>query len=201
MEHRINHGETPWFWQQNLFMSRSKGQQKSSFAGGGTLIGRRFDVKDPHQLLSPVDGDSQGWKLKVVTWSICLDLKMMDEPPVSPSYGNLNREHDDKPVHGCTMRATITIFTPYFQTNLYAKVSFSGWNHHVFRGKPKNPTPHTTGLSNSGFLKTRSQLRFTVWRWMTFIFVTPKGTFPQSSAFPFIEHNQNHRNHQEPTLD
>jgi hypothetical protein len=61
----------------------SKGQQKSSFAGGGTLIGRRFDVKDPHQLLSPVDGDSQGWKLKVVTWSIW-DLKMTRMNPQYP---------------------------------------------------------------------------------------------------------------------
>ena len=55
----------------------SKGQQKCSFAGGGTLIGRRFHVKDPYQLLPAVDGDSQGWKLKVVTWSLSVGLKML----------------------------------------------------------------------------------------------------------------------------
>ena len=88
--------------------------------------------------------------------------------------------------------------------NQYMDVQWCTWNegYHIFRqtcmprcrflagtiiffeGKPKNPAPHTTGLSNSGLLKTHSQLRLSVWRWMTFIFVTPKGTFPPSSAFP-----------------
>ena len=77
----------PWSWQQNLFMS-SKGQQKSSFAGGGALVRRRFDVKDPDQLFPPVDGDSQGWKFKVVT-SNCRG-KMRNEPPVSPMMATWN---------------------------------------------------------------------------------------------------------------
>ena len=134
----------------------SKGQQKSSFAGGGTLIGRRFDVKDPHQLLSPVDGDSQGWKLKVVTWVNLGPENDKDEPPVSPSYGNLNREHDDKPLHGCTWNEGYHVF----RQTCMPRCRFLAGTIIFFEGKPKNPTPHTTGLSISGLLKTHTQLRF-----------------------------------------
>jgi hypothetical protein len=79
-----------------------------------------------------------------------------DEPPVSPSYGNLNREHDDKPVHGCTWNEGYHVF----RQTCMPRCRFLAGTIIFFEGKPKNPTPHTTGLSISGLLKTHTQLRF-----------------------------------------
>ena len=94
-------------------------------------------------------------------------------------YGDLHREHDDKPWHG--MR--LTIFS-----DKAAEVSFSGWNHLFWRKKKSKIPCHTQDLPSRDCENTQSHLRFMA-QMMTLIFATPKGTFPPSSAFPLLEHN------------